>query len=326
MRKRLLSGIQPTGKMHLGNYFGAVQAWVTQQDHFDCYFMIADYHALTSLYGHSETLSQAKLDLVLDLLALGISPEKCTLFYQSAVPEHTELHLLLSMITPLPWLYRIPSYKSKMDEIQDKDLDTYGFLGYPVLQSADILIYQADVVPVGKDQLPHLELTREIARRFNHLYTPTLKEPQDMLTAFPTLVGLDGRKMSKSYGNTIPISGTEDDTKALVMKMFTDPTRLRRNDPGHPENCPVFSYHKIFNTPSRLTEIEANCKDASLGCVDCKKECGALVATHLAPIRDTRQRLAMDMDYLSDVLSTGAKKAKAVASQTLLAVKDTIGL
>ncbi len=324
-RERLLSGIQPTGQMHLGNYLGSVKAWVDNQTRYEPFLMIADLHSLTSTYENPAALRDTKFDLVCDLLALGIDPTQSTLFFQSDVPEHSELHVILSMITPLPWLYRVPSYKSKMDDIQDKDLDTYGFLGYPVLQAADILLYRATRVPVGKDQLPHLELTREIARRFNHFYGNVFPEPLDVLTEFPILPGLDGRKMSKSYGNTLPISDTAEHTQALMMKMFTDPARLRRHDPGHPDVCPVFAYHQIFNK-DRVPEIRSGCESAALGCVDCKRECAGKVNDFLAPIRAKRAALTQDRGEIQRMMREGAQKARAVASETLEDVKKAVGL
>ncbi len=311
--------------MHLGNYLGSVKSWVENQETFSTFLMIADLHSLTSVYENPGALRETKFNLVCDLLALGIDPERCTLFFQSDIPEHSELHLILSMITPLPWLYRVPSYKSKMEDIHDKDLDTYGFLGYPVLQAADILLYKANVVPVGKDQLPHLELTREIARRFNHYYGPVFPEPADLLTQFPTLPGLDGRKMSKSYGNTIPISGTADETQKLVMKMFTDPARIHRSDPGHPDICPVFAYHQIFNK-DRVEPIRQGCESATLGCVDCKRECAAQVIDYLAPFRAKRETLSKDPGEIHALMQAGAGKARQVATQTLREVKTAVGL
>ncbi len=326
MSQRLVSGIQPTGKMHLGNYLGAVKNWLSLQGQYDSYFMIADLHSLTTVYENPAQLRADKLELATDLLAAGIDPNTACLFFQSDVPEHSELHLILSMMTPTPWLTRVPTYKSKIDDIKDKDLDTYGFLGYPVLQSADILVYKADVVPVGKDQLPHLELAREICRRFNHFYGTVFPEPQDMLTEHAVLPGLDGRKMSKSYGNTIPLNETSEQTQKRVMSMFTDPTRLRRTDPGHPESCPVYSFHQTFSDPARTLEIAEQCKTAVLGCVDCKKECAAQVITYLKPFREKREAFSTNPDEVNRLLKQGAEKARGIASDTLKTVKKAIGL
>ena len=323
---RLLSGIQPTGKMHLGNYLGAIQNWVSLQSRFDSYFMIVDLHALTSVYENPAQLRIDKQNLALDLLGAGIDPEKACLFYQSDVPEHSELHLILSMITPLPWLTRVPSYKSKIEEIKDKDLDTYGFLGYPVLQAADILLYKATSVPVGKDQLPHLELSREIARRFNHFYGPIFPEPEAALTEFAILPGLDGRKMSKSYQNTLPISESPETLQKLIMTMLTDPARVKRTDPGHPDICPVFAYHKIFNTPERTVEIHTECQQALIGCVSCKKECAGLVIDSLAKFRKNRRTFENDLTGVEKILQKGAEKARKTASVTIKEVKKAVGL
>lgn len=323
---RLLSGIQPTGKMHLGNYLGAIQNWVTLQDHYESYFMVVDLHSLTSVYENPAQLRTDKQNLALDLLAAGIDPQKACLFYQSDVPEHSELHLILSMITPLPWLTRVPSYKSKIEEIKDKDLDTYGFLGYPVLQAADILLYKATSVPVGKDQLPHLELSREIARRFNHFYGPIFPEPEAALTEFAILPGLDGRKMSKSYQNTLPISESAETLHSLMMGMLTDPARVKRTDPGHPDICPVFAYHTIFNTKERTSDIQNQCQKAEIGCVACKKECAGLVIDSLAEFRKKRAHFAKDLGQVNALLKQGAEKARETASATLKEVKKAVGL
>ncbi|MFC1617535.1 tryptophan--tRNA ligase [Candidatus Margulisiibacteriota bacterium] len=327
MPQRLLSGIQPTGKMHLGNYLGAVSNWVKLQDEYESLFCIVDLHSLTTVYENPAQLRQDKLDLAIDLLACGIDPQKANLFYQSAVFEHSELHLIFSMITPLPWLYRVPTYKSKIEEIKGKDLHTYGFLGYPVLQAADIALYKADVVPVGEDQLPHLELTREIIRRFNHLYKKKVfPEAKDKLTRFPAIPGIDGRKMSKSYENTIPISSSPDQIRKLMMRMFTDPDRKLRNDPGTPEKCPVYQYHKILNSEDRQGYIADACKNAQIGCVDCKKECAEKVVDLLEPIYNKRLELEKNLDYVKNVMEKGAKKAMEIANYTMEEVRKVIGL
>ncbi|MSR88830.1 MAG: tryptophan--tRNA ligase [Candidatus Margulisbacteria bacterium] len=326
-KQRLVSGIQPTGKMHLGNYLGAVSNWVQLQHTYDAYFLIVDLHALTTVYDNPAKLREDKLNLAIDLLAAGIDPEACCLYYQSDVPEHSELHLILSMLTPLPWLERVPSYKSKLQDLQEKDLNTYGFLGYPVLQAADIMLFNAQHVPVGEDQLPHLELAREIARRFNHLYkTDFFCEPQAQLTHFPVLPGLDGRKMSKSYGNTIPISASEEAVTKSVMSMLTDPNRKRRYDPGNPDICPVFAYHKIYNTKDRISVINQTCKTAELGCVDCKKELAATLNATLAEFRINRTRIANDIGEVQNILKKGAQKARNEAAKTLQNVRILIGL
>lgn len=326
-KQRLVSGIQPTGKMHLGNYLGAVSNWVQLQHTYYAYFLIVDLHALTTVYDNPAKLREDKLNLAIDLLASGIDPEACCLYYQSDVPEHSELHLILSMLTPLPWLERVPSYKSKLQDLHEKDLNTYGFLGYPVLQAADIMLFNAQHVPVGEDQLPHLELAREIARRFNHLYkTDFFHEPQAQLTHFPVLPGLDGRKMSKSYANTIPISSSEDEVPKSVMSMLTDPNRKRRHDTGNPDICPVFAYHKIYNNADRITLINQTCRTAELGCVDCKKELAATLNATLTDFRSRRVHFANDIGEVQNILKKGAEKARNEAALTLQSVRKIIGL
>jgi tryptophanyl-tRNA synthetase len=325
VKKRILSGIQPTGRLHLGNLIGAVENWVELQEKHDCYFFIADYHALTTAYADTKGLKEDIGQLAVDLLSAGIDPEKCVLFRQSDVPEHAELHLLLSMITPLPWLERVPTYKGKIEELKEKDLGTYGFLGYPVLQAADILIYKATLVPVGEDQLPHLELTREIARRFNFLYKEVFPEPKDALTEFPVLPGTDGRKMSKSYQNTIAISDPPETIRKKVSLMVTDPARVKREDKGHPDICPVHAYYRVF-AKGRKDIVASECREAKRGCVECKKELAQVLVDYLKPIHDKRKELEKHPDQLEKILIKGAEKAKKVASQTLLEAKRAVGL
>lgn len=322
--KRLLSGIQSTGNIHLGNYFGAVKNWVEMQNDYDAFYMVADLHALTTAYEDGVNIMNNTYEVIADLIACGIDPEKSTPFVQSRLPEHSELHLIFSMITPLPWLERVPTYKSKIEELKGKDLNTYGFLGYPVLQAADIMLYQADVVPVGKDQAPHLELTREIVRRFNHLYkTDFFKEPKERFTEFPVIPGTDGGKMSKSAGNAIYFSDEEDSIKQKIMKMFTDPQRLRRQDPGRPEICPVFAFQEIFN-PKETKSISADCKSAKIGCVDCKKQCLEKLLPFMAPIRLKRTELLSDKKKLDEIIDNGTKRAQKVARETVSKVKEII--
>jgi tryptophanyl-tRNA synthetase len=325
-KQRLVSGIQPTGQMHLGNYLGAVQNWVALQDEFDAFFMIVDLHALTTVYEDPSALRRRKYELALDLLGAGVDPEKACLFYQSDVRQHSELHLVLSMITPLPWLERVPTYKDKMADIKEKDLHTYGFLGYPVLQAADILLYKGEVVPVGKDQLPHLELAREIVRRFNHLYKTALPEADEKLTKFPVLPGLDGKKMSKSYGNTLPISDSAEDLEKKVLRMVTDPGRVRLTDPGNPEVCPVFAYHKLFSSEDQVSSIDASCRTAAIGCVDCKRQCAASVNHLLSEFRERRARYEGQEALVEEILKKGALRAQEVAEETLSEVRSAIGL
>ncbi len=327
MKQTLLSGIQPTGKLHLGNYLGAVSNWVKLQHDYNAFFMMADLHALTSIYENPEKLREDKLNLAIDLFSAGIDPDTACLYYQSDVPEHAELHLILSMMTPLPWLERVPTYKSKMAEIKDKDLNTYGFLGYPVLQAADILLFKADIVPVGEDQLPHLELAREIARRFNHLtHTTLFPEPQAKLTHYPAVPGLDGRKMSKSYGNTIPISLSEAEMTPLILKMMTDPNRKLLADPGNPDICPVFTFHKIYTSTDRKDELANLCRTAGIGCVACKKELAHNINASLTQFRAKRNHFESDRGEVQNLLKKSAKKARETASKTLSEVKAAIGL
>ena len=265
MPTRVLSGMQPSGLMHLGNLLGALENWKTLQAQHDCFFFAADWHALSTNYADTSRLKEFTQELLIDWLAAGIDPNRATIFIQSSVPEHAILHLLLSMIIPIPWLERNPTYKEKQEEITERDLSTYGFLGYPVLQAADILLYKPDLVPVGKDQLPHLELTRELGRRFNSLYTPVFPDPKEHLTQFPKVLGTDGRKMSKSYGNTINLSDTEAEVRQKLKTMVTDPARVRRTDKGNPEVCPVFDFHKIFSSTDVIKQVDADCRTAAIG-------------------------------------------------------------
>jgi tryptophanyl-tRNA synthetase len=325
-RKRVLSGMRPTGKMQLGNLLGAVENWKKLQEEYESFFFIADWHALTTNYADTKDLRATKEDLLIDLLAAGLDPEKCTIFTQSKLLEHAELFIYLSMITPLPWLERNPTYKEQMDNITDKDLTNFGFLGYPVLQAADILIYKADMVPVGVDQLPHLELTREIARRFNNFYGNVFPEPQAMLTEAPKVPGIDGRKMSKSYGNAIYISDTPDEMRRKIKIMVTDPARVRRNDPGDPAACTAFVFHSIYTPEDEVPDIENACKEAAVGCVDCKKRLTEYMLGQLEPIYARRQELINRPDYLKSVLEAGEKTARAVAQATMAEVREAIGI
>ncbi|MEK7299024.1 MAG: tryptophan--tRNA ligase [Candidatus Margulisiibacteriota bacterium] len=326
LKPRLVSGIQPTGKMHLGNYWGAIHNWVQLQQEYDAFFLIVDLHSLTTIYQDSRNLREDKLELAVDLLASGVDPEKCCLFFQSDILQHGELHVVLSMITPLGWLLRVPTYKSKIENLQDKNLDTYGFLGYPVLMTADMLLYKAQVVPVGRDQLPHLELAREITRRFNHLFGVVFSEPEEKLTEVPVLPGLDGRKMSKSYGNTIPLSASADDISRLMLKMMTDPQRARRTDPGRPEMCPVYAFHTLYSAPDVIAEVKVGCETAAIGCIDCKRRCAASINLQLGPFREKRDYWVRHTDQVEDILAQGAKRASRVATDTMAEVKAAVGL
>src|SRR6201986_4111653 len=299
--RRVLSGMRPTGKLHLGNYMGALKNWVRLQHEtnddgsrkYECYFFIADYHALTTDYADPRNVAQNTLDVALDWLDAGLDPELCTLFVQSHVPQHAELHLLLSMITPLGWLERVPTYKEQQENLSGKDLSTYGFLGYPLLQSADILIYQPQFVPVGQDQAAHVELTREVARRFNQFYKldsrEVLPEPQVLLTPSPKLPGTDGRKMSKSYGNTILMTDPPPLVRQKLKTMVTDPARVRRSDPGNPDVCPVGDLHKVFSTPETLEKVYTGCRTAGIGCIECKGWAADAIVTELEPIQERRR-------------------------------------
>ncbi|MFA5840404.1 MAG: tryptophan--tRNA ligase [Candidatus Margulisiibacteriota bacterium] len=324
-KKRVLSGIQPTGRLHLGNLIGAVENWVKLQEQYDCFFFIADLHALTTAYDNPENLKEDVKELTIDLLSAGLNPEKCVIFRQSDLTEHSELHLLLSMITPVPWLERVPTYKGKIEEISGKDLGTYGFLGYPVLQAADILLYKADFVPVGQDQLPHIELTREIGRRFNNFYGEVFPMPKDLLTEFPTLPGTDGRKMSKSYGNAIAISDSPAIIQQKISAMVTDPARIKKEDKGHPEVCSVFDFYKVFGKTEK-DKVSSECKAAQRGCVACKKELAKILLDYLSPIHQRRAELLKIPETVEMVLTEGAKKAKIVAAETLFEAKRAMGI
>lgn len=321
----VLSGMRPTGKLHLGNYWGALVPWIKLQNDggHRCFFMVADLHALTTGYEDTKDLQQNIHDMVLDWLAAGIDPEKSTLFVQSRLPEHSELSLILSMITPLGWLERIPTYKEQLREISGREIATHGFLGYPVLQAADILMYKARAVPVGEDQLSHLELTQEIARRFNRLYGEIFPEPKAILGLAPRVPGFDGRKMSKSYGNAVELSDTPEILWSKIQKMYTDPAKLRANDPGHPEGCVVFALHKIYNAQASAREQE--CRDGRIGCVACKKHLLTLMEP-LKAIQEKRAQLAQKPNYVRGVLEEGTRRARAVAQQTLAEVQSALHL
>ncbi len=325
-KQRVLSGIQPSGKLHLGNLVGALQNWVKLQDKYECYYFVADWHALTSQYADASQVKDSVKDVLVNLLAAGLDPEKSTIFMQSRVPEHAELHLLLSMITPLGWLERVPTYKEKQAEIKDKDLGTYGFLGYPVLQSADILMYKANYVPVGVDQMPHLEITREICRRFNFFYGDVFPEPEGLLTEFPKVVGIDGRKMSKSYNNCIFLSDSPTDVEQKIKTMTTDPQRVKRTDPGNPELSPVFQLHKIFSTKEELDEVASGCRTAGIGCLDCKKILIKNLFKVMKPIWDKRKVILETPGLVDDIIQKGTEEAKKVASKTMSAVREAIGI
>jgi tryptophanyl-tRNA synthetase len=310
--------MRPTGRLHLGHLFGALDNWRNLQEEYDCFFFIADWHALTTDYAEPSQIKAYTIEVVLDWLAAGLDPRKATFFVQSRLPEHAELHLLFSMFTPLAWLERVPTYKEQREQITDKDLGTYGFLGYPLLQAADILIYKAHYVPVGVDQVPHIELTREVARRFNFLYAPVLVEPEALLTEFPKIPGTDGRKMSKSYDNAIFLSDTPAETTAKIKPMITDPARKRRTDPGNPEVCPVYDLHRVFTPKAeRESAIVPGCTTAAIGCLDCKEVLLKHMLPVLTPISERRAELARDPGTVLDILEDGTARARKVASETL---------
>ena len=324
MASRVLSGMQPSGLMHLGNLLGALDNWKTLQAEHDCFFFAADWHALSTNYADTSRVKEFTQELLIDWLAAGIDPNKTTVFIQSQVPEHAILHLLFSMIIPVPWLERNPTYKEKQDEIKEKDLSTYGFLGYPVLQAADILLYKPDLVPVGKDQLPHLELTREVGRRFNNLYTPVFPEPKEYLTQFPKVLGIDGRKMSKSYHNTINLSDPEPTVRQKLKTMVTDPARIRRTDKGNPEICPVYDFHKIFSPDSTIKQIDSDCRTAAIGCIDCKKQVADAMVERLSPIWETRATVTAQPKHIQEVVEEGRKRASVVAKETMRDVNEAM--
>ncbi len=356
-RPRVLSGMRPTGRLHLGNYMGALYNWVKLQHQYECYFFIADLHALTTDYADPTALRQNIRDVAIDFLAAGLDPEVSTVFIQSHVPQHAELHTLFSMFTPLPWLERVPTYKDQQEQLREKDLNTYGFLGYPLLQSADILLYQPDFVPVGQDQVAHVELTREVARRFNALYcgqpTPAIEkakadhsdkeiliaelsapaatngilpEPKVLLTPSPKLPGLDGRKMSKSYGNTILLDEPEADLRAKLKTMVTDPARIRRTDVGNPDVCPVFDLHKVFSPEPVQQEAAEGCRTAGIGCIQCKGWLADSIVKEIAPIQARRRALEADPEHVDAILWDGSARARLRAIQTLQHVRQAMGL
>ena len=376
-RQRVLSGMRPTGKLHLGNYVGALQNWVGMQDKYECFFEVADWHALTTDYADTSLVKESSIEAVIDWLAAGLDPEKSVIFIQSHVPAHAELHLLFSMITPLGWLERVPSYKEQQENIKGKDLTTYGFLGYPCLQAADILIYKADVVPVGEDQVAHVELTREIARRFNFFYpkngyAPAEKlsreeearavfdmdrelpdeslihrhestfakpareedrsskfvfpEPQSLLTPAAKLPGTDGRKMSKSYGNTILLTDPEPVVRQKLKTMVTDPARVRRTDPGNPDVCPVGDLHKIFSDAGTMAKVNEGCRSAGIGCIDCKGWAADGIVKLLNPMQERRKKFEENPRLAWDILEAGTERARKAAAETMDDARTAMGM
>lgn len=326
-KNRIFSGMQPSGKFHLGNYLGALENWVKLQNDYDCFFCIVDWHALTSKYDDPRALPENIYQMALDWLSGGLDPERNVIFVQSQVKEHAELHLLLSMITPLSWLERVPTYKDKLQQLGEmgKDINTYGFLGYPELMTADIVLYKADLVPVGEDQIPHVELAREIARRFNNLYRPVFPEPQVKLSQAAYLPGIDGRKMSKSYGNEIPYAAPANELRDRVKMMITDPQRVRKSDPGHPDVCTVYTFHKLFNK-DEVESLGVRCRNADVGCVDCKNRLAHHMSEGLAHIHAKRAELEANPARVHEILAYGAERARKVAAETMADVRAAMSL
>jgi tryptophanyl-tRNA synthetase len=328
-RKRVLSGMRPTGKLHLGNYVGALENWVRMQDGYQCFFCIVDWHALTTDYADTSHVKENSVEVMFDWLAAGLNPEKSVIFIQSHVPAHAELHLLLSMITPLGWLERVPTYKEQRENIKDKDLGTYGFLGYPVLMAADILLYKANAVPVGEDQVAHVELARELVRRFNGFYPatkPVFPEPQSILTPAAKLPGTDGRKMSKSYGNQILLADPEPVVRQKLKTMVTDPARVRRSDPGNPDVCPVGDLHKLFSSRETMSKVYDGCRSAGIGCIECKSWAADSLVQILNPIQERRKKFEDNPQLAWDILEDGTKRAKAAAAETMNDVRAAMGM
>ncbi len=340
--------MRSTGKLHLGNYVGALQNWVRMQDEYECFFMVADWHALTTDYADTSRIKENSLEVTLDWLAAGLNPEKSVIFIQSHVPAHAELHLLFSMITPIGWLERVPTYKEQRENIKDKDLGTYGFLGYPVLQAADILVYKADCVPVGEDQVAHVELTREIARRFNGFYPLSIRvteqilpsetrvihetehvvfpEPQALLTPAAKLPGTDGRKMSKSYGNTVMLTDPEPVVRQKLKTMVTDPARVRRSDPGNPDVCPVGDLHKIFSSKETMAKVNEGCRSAGIGCIECKSWAADALVKLLNPMQERRKKFEENPRLAWDILEAGTERARKAAGETMNDVRAAMGM
>jgi tryptophanyl-tRNA synthetase len=325
-KKTVFSGIRPTGPAHLGNYAGAMRNWVRLQDRYNCFYCIVTWHALSSEYQGSKVIREYTLEMAIDLLSVGLDPEKCVLFVQSDVKEHAELHLLLSMITPLPWVERVPTFKDMQKELADRDINTYGYLGYPVLQTADIILYKAEIVPVGEDQAAHLELAREITRRFNRLFGNIFPEPQIMLTETPRLAGTDGRKMSKSFGNAIYLKDRPEVIRAKIAPMVTDTRRKRRSDAGEPDDCPVFTLHQAFVEKERRQALAKACRTAGIGCLECKNVVIEGLIRLLESYREKRAKLERDPDLVWGILERGNARARKAAQETMAGVKAAVGI
>jgi tryptophanyl-tRNA synthetase len=327
VKPRVVSGLRPTGKVHLGHLVGALKNWVALQPQYECFYFVADWHALTSDYADTSALTAYAIDNVTDWMAAGLDPEQSTIFVQSMVPEHAELYLLLSMVIPIPWLERVPTYKEQREQLSEKDLSTIGFLGYPLLQTADIVIYDAQYVPVGEDQVPHLELSREVVRRFHQFYGQVFVEPQPLLTQFPRLPGLDNRKMSKSYGNAIDLADDAETVRKKVMQMYTDPKRIRADIPGTVEGNPVFLYHDAFNPDvAELDDLKARYRTGTVGDVEVKQKLARAINAMLEPMRDRRAAMVARPGYVRDVLMEGSRRARAIADQTMERVREAVRL
>lgn len=316
--------MRPTGPLHLGNLHGALLNWIQMQEEYECFYFIADWHALTSDYENTSMISEYTREMIIDWLSAGLSPDKSTMFIQSRIKEHSELFLILSMITPVPWLERNPTYKDQIVQLSNKDLSTFGFLGYPVLQAADIIMYKPSGVPVGMDQVPHVEITREIARRFNYLYGEVFPEPEAILTKTPKILGLDRRKMSKSYNNAIFLSDKPDIISSKVSIMITDPQRARKTDPGDPEVCNVFEFHKIYTDKETINDIFPKCRTAKIGCVECKKIMAKNLSKALEPIRGKREYYEAHPALVDEIIEDGILKARKVAETTMEEVRASV--
>jgi len=324
-QKVVLSGLRPTGPCHLGNLAGALRNWLRLQDIYRCYYSVVTWHAFSSEYANSRAIKDNIFEVAVDWLSIGLDPEKCVIFVQSEIKEHAELHLLLSMVTPIPWLERVPTFKEMQQELQDKDINTYGYMGYPVLQTADILIYKADVVPVGEDQAPHLELAREITRRFNRLFGPIFPEPQTLLTETPRLAGTDGRKMSKSFGNAIYLKDTPEIIRQKIAPMVTDTRRMRRTDPGEPDECPVFTLVRAFVPKEKQDDLAGGCRTAGIGCLSCKDVLIDSLIQTLTPYWEKRAAYEKNPRLVWDILSEGNIKARRAAQKTMDEVRAGLG-
>ena len=323
-KKRIVSGMRPTGKLHLGHVHGALNNWRSLQDDYECFYFIADWHALTSEYEHTEIIRESTRDIIIDWISVGLDPKRSVFFIQSSIKEHAELYLMFSMVTPLSWLERNPTYKEQLTEMAQKNLYTYGFLGYPVLQAADILMYKANGVPVGEDQSPHVELTREIARRFNHFYGNVFPLPDVLLTPEAKILGIDRRKMSKGYDNAIFISDPKQVIEKRVSDMITDPQRARRSDPGRPDYCNVFTFHELYTDKEKVQEIDTACRKATIGCVECKQTMAASLNAALEPVRERRRELEASPETIDAIMEAGNRKARKIARGTMEEVREVV--